>query len=97
MAQLGFRGVVISDALGAKAVTSISPGTRALAFVDAGGDMIISNQIPSAIEMAQAIASRAAADPAFAARIDDAALHVLQAKEALGAPALPRVIGGDGS
>jgi beta-N-acetylhexosaminidase len=82
--QLGFRGVVISDALGAKAVTSISPATRVLAFLDAGGDMIISNQLPSAIEMAQAIASRAAAEPAFAARIDDAALRVLQAKEALG-------------
>ena len=54
--QLGFRGVVISDALGAKAVTSIPPATRALAFLGAGGDMIISNQVPSAIEMAQAIA-----------------------------------------
>lgn len=82
--QLGFRGVVISDALGAKAVTSIPPATRALAFLDAGGDMIISNQVPSAIEMAQAIATRAAAEPAFAQRVDDAALHVLQAKEALG-------------
>jgi beta-N-acetylhexosaminidase len=82
--DLGFRGVVISDALGAKAVTSIAPATRALAFLDAGGDMIISNQVPAAIEMARAIASRAAAEPAFAARVDDAALHVLQAKEALG-------------
>jgi len=82
--QLGFRGVVISDALGAKAVTSMSPAARALAFIDAGGDMIISNQVPSAIEMAKAIASRAAAEPAFAQRIDDAALHVLRAKEALG-------------
>lgn len=82
--QLGFRGVVISDALDAKAVTSIAPAARALAFLDAGGDMIISNQVPSAIAMAQAIASRAAAEPAFAARIDDAALHVMQAKEDLG-------------
>ena len=40
--------------------------------------MIISNQVASASEMAQAIASRAAAEPAFAERIDDAALHVLQ-------------------
>ena len=76
--------MVISDALGAKAVTSIPPATRALAFLDAGGDMIISNQVPSAIEMAQAIASRAAAEPAFAQRVDDAALHILQAKESLG-------------
>ncbi len=82
--RLAFHGVVISDALGAKAVTSIAPADRALAFLDAGGDMIISNQVAPAVEMAQAIASRAALEPAFAQRIDDAALRVLQAKEALG-------------
>ena len=58
--DLGFRGVVISDALGATAVASIAPATRAIDFVQAGGDMIISNQVPPAIEMAQALADRAA-------------------------------------
>ena len=45
--------------------------------------MIISNGPPPAIEMAKAVASRAAGD-AFRERVDDAALHVLRAKEGPG-------------
>lgn len=82
--DLGFDGVVISDALGATAVESIPPGTRAIDFLEAGGDMIISNQTAPAIEMAKAVTSRAATDDAFRERVDDAALHVLRAKEAAG-------------
>jgi beta-N-acetylhexosaminidase len=82
--DLGFDGVVISDALGATAVESIPPGTRAIDFLAAGGDMIISNQTAPAIEMAKAVASRAATDDAFRSRVHDAALHVLRAKEAAG-------------
>ena len=70
--DLGFRGVVMSDALGATAVDSIAPATRAIDFIQAGGDMIISNQVPPAIEMAQALADRGARNDAFRARIDDA-------------------------
>ncbi len=82
--DLGFDGVVISDALGATAVAAIPPGMRAVDFLEAGGDMIISNKTPPAIEMAEAVASRAASDDAFRARVDDAALRVLRAKEAAG-------------
>lgn len=82
--DLGFDGVVVSDALGATAVESIPPGTRAIDFLAAGGDMIISNKTAPAIEMARAVASHAATDDAFRERVDDAALHVLRAKEAAG-------------
>jgi beta-N-acetylhexosaminidase len=82
--DLGFGGVVISDALGATAVAGIPPATRALDFIAAGGDMIISNQVEPAIEMARALRDRAAEDPGFAARIMDAARHVLAAKDAAG-------------
>ena len=80
----GFDGVVISDALGATAVASIPPGTRAIDFLGAGGDMIISNKTPPAIEMIKAVAARVASDDEFRARVDDAAMHVLRAKEAAG-------------
>ena len=82
--DLGFRGVVISDALGAKAVAAIAPAARAIDFLEAGGDLIISNQVAPAIEMAEALADRAGANASFRARIDDAALRVLDAKEAAG-------------
>jgi len=83
--DLHFAGVVISDDLGAAAaVAAIPPATRALDFLDAGGDMIISKTIGPASLMARAIASRAATDPAFRTLVDDAVLRILRAKEAEG-------------
>jgi len=80
--DLAFRGVVISDALGAAAVSSIPPGTRAVDFLNAGGDMIVVNQLAPAIEMAKAIALHASENPSFRKHIDGAALRVLRAKDA---------------
>jgi beta-N-acetylhexosaminidase len=80
----GFRGVVISDSLSATAVSSIPPGTRAIDFLAAGGDMIVVNPTDQAIAMTKAIAARTAQTTAFRARVNDAVLHVLQAKEAAG-------------
>ncbi|MEP6807120.1 MAG: glycoside hydrolase family 3 N-terminal domain-containing protein [Chloroflexota bacterium] len=82
--DLGFRGVVISDSLGATAVRSLSPGTRAIDFLDAGGDMIVLNQLDQAITMARAVAALATAHDWFRARVYNAAWHVLRAKEAAG-------------
>ena len=82
--DLGFRGVVMSDALGAEAVASIRPGRRAIAFLEAGGDLIVVNQSADALTMAAALATHAAEDPAFAARIDESVLRVLRAKDQLG-------------
>jgi len=81
---LAFRGLVISDALGAAAVASVPPGTRAVDFLNAGGDIIVVNQLAPAIEMAEALAALAAADSAFRHRIDAATLRVLRAKQAAG-------------
>ncbi|MFI5199515.1 MAG: glycoside hydrolase family 3 N-terminal domain-containing protein, partial [Candidatus Limnocylindrales bacterium] len=79
--QLGFNGVVMSDDLGATvAVSSIPPATRALDFIAAGGDMIISKTIAPAEAMAVAITARASTDPAFRNLVNTAALRVLQLK-----------------
>jgi len=54
--SLGFRGVIISDDLGnTAAVASIPPATRAIDFLSAGGDMIISKTSAPADAMVQAI------------------------------------------
>jgi beta-N-acetylhexosaminidase len=79
---MGFRGVIISDDLGdTGAVASIPPATRALDFLSAGGDMIISKTSTPAHAMVLAIRSRAATDPSFRVRVDDAALRILRAKQ----------------
>jgi beta-N-acetylhexosaminidase len=78
--DLGFRGVVTSDALGATAVASIPAGTRAVDFISAGGDLIVVNQVPVAIEMAKALAAQASVSQPFAARIDASLRRILEAK-----------------
>jgi beta-N-acetylhexosaminidase len=79
--SLGFDGVIVSDDLGATvAVANIKPGDRAINFLEAGGDMIISKTVAPAIAMAMAISARASTDAGFRARVDDAALRVVRLK-----------------
>jgi beta-N-acetylhexosaminidase len=83
--DLGFRGVVVSDDLGAAvAVAGIPPAQRALQFIRAGGDLIVSKTPGPADRMAAALVARAASDPSFKALVDGAALRVLEAKQASG-------------
>jgi beta-N-acetylhexosaminidase len=81
----GFQGVIVSDDLGATAaVASIPAGNRALMFLSAGGDLVISKTAEATHAMVLAVRARSAADPAFSARIDDAALRVLRTKQGFG-------------
>lgn len=82
---MGFRGVIISDDLGdTAAVASIAPATRAIDFLTAGGDMIISKTAAPADAMVQAIRSRVATDTGFRQRVDDAAQRILRMKQVWG-------------
>jgi beta-N-acetylhexosaminidase len=83
--DLGFRGVVMSDDLGAtEAVKDIPAGQRAVDFLLAGGDLIVSKTAEATVAMTVATTARIVADPAFKSRVDDAALRILEAKEAAG-------------
>jgi beta-N-acetylhexosaminidase len=83
--SLNFTGVVVSDDLGATAaVANIAPADRAINFLSAGGDLIISKTVAPANEMAAAISARASGGGAFKTRVDDAALRVLRVKVAHG-------------
>lgn len=76
-----FTGVIVSDDLGAAAsVQAISPGQRAVDFIAAGGDLITVKYASQVPLMTAALRARAQADPAFRQRVDEAALHVLEAK-----------------
>lgn len=83
--RLGFAGVVASDDLGnAAAVADIPVGERAVAFVAAGGDLVLTVEGDDAEPMTSALISRAGTDQAFAARVDEAALRVLVSKQDAG-------------
>jgi beta-N-acetylhexosaminidase len=82
--DLGFDGVVVSDSLTAAAVARWSPGQRAVRFVAAGGDLVLVTTAAPIPAMYDALLARAQQSPAFRARVDEAALRVLRAKQAQG-------------
>lgn len=82
---LGFTGMVLSDDLGnAVAVSGRPPGQRAVDFVAAGGDLVLTVDAADAGPMTAALIARAGRDPAFASRTRDAALRVLRSKQDAG-------------
>jgi beta-N-acetylhexosaminidase len=83
--QMHFQGVIVSDDLGVStAVAGISPASRAVGFLSAGGDLITSESLTAASAMDDAILARAAASPAFRGAVDAAVMRVLAAKQAYG-------------
>jgi beta-N-acetylhexosaminidase len=83
--QMRFGGVIMSDDLGAAAaVGNISPGARAIGFLNAGGDMITSQSVQVAAEMYAAVLRKAAGDAAFRAEVSDAVRRILAAKAEYG-------------
>ena len=83
--QLGFTGMVISDDLGAAAAArAVQPGDRAVRFVRAGGDLVLSIRPEDAAPMTAALIAAAKDSPQFARRVADAAAHVLGAKQKAG-------------
>jgi beta-N-acetylhexosaminidase len=82
---MGFTGVIVSDDIGsATAVAGVPVRDRAIDFLEAGGDMVISKTVQSADVMAAAVLSRASTVPSFRGRVDDAVLRILEAKDASG-------------
>lgn len=80
--QLGHTGLVISDDLGrAVAVQSLPPGQRAVDFVAAGGDVVLTVVAADVEPMTAALIARAIEDADFSARVDEAALRVLFTKQ----------------
>jgi beta-N-acetylhexosaminidase len=82
---LGFNGVIVSDDLGqAKAVAAIPAGQRALDYLNAGGDLITSQAIAPAEQMAATVLATASSDSGFRGTVDAAVRRVLAAKQAQG-------------
>ncbi|MFB6776202.1 glycoside hydrolase family 3 N-terminal domain-containing protein [Streptomyces sp. NPDC056352] len=83
--QLGFKGVVISDDLGnAVAVRSFSPAQRAVNFIAAGGDMILTVRPSIVPAMTQAVQTRMRQDASLRAKVNDSVRRILDAKRNAG-------------
>jgi beta-N-acetylhexosaminidase len=83
--RMHFGGVIISDDMGAAAaVASLSPASRAISFLNAGGDMILSDSLPAAATMDAAVVAKMKRDPAFRSDVDSAVMRILAAKQAYG-------------
>lgn len=83
--DLGFSGVVTSDDFGnAKAVQRWSPGARAVNFLIAGGDLVLTGNATTLPAMVRAVTARASSDAAFRGILRTRVLRVLTAKAAAG-------------
>ncbi|GAA2152132.1 glycoside hydrolase family 3 protein [Nocardioides koreensis] len=79
--DLGFRKVVISDDLGsARQVAHWSYGARAVRFLGAGGDLVLTVDPSTLPAMYDAVLRRARTDRHFRELVDRSALRVLEVK-----------------
>ncbi|GAA2831110.1 glycoside hydrolase family 3 N-terminal domain-containing protein [Kribbella solani] len=80
--DLGWRGVVITDDVGAAAeVASIPAGQRATRFVAAGGDIVINAKSALTEPMVDALVAKAQQEPAFAVKLTGSVRRVLTLKQ----------------
>lgn len=83
--DLGFQGVIVSDDLGkAASVRSVAPGQRAVSFLRAGGDLVLTVNNAVLPAMVEAVSYAARHDAAFKARTEASVRRVLTAKETAG-------------
>jgi beta-N-acetylhexosaminidase len=83
--KMGFDGLVMSDDLGAaKAADAYPIGDRAVRFIRAGGDLVLTVRTSDAGPMTEALLKAARSDQAFAARVTESAGRVLRSKAKAG-------------
>jgi beta-N-acetylhexosaminidase len=82
--RLGFGGVAITDSIEARAVSgTMGPGKAAVRSVRAGIDLVLTTGPGSHLRVHRALQRAARRDPAFRARMTDAAARVLRLRRAL--------------
>ena len=74
----------MTDSMGAAAVSPFPAGDRAVDFLQAGGDLVLTTAVNDLPAMLAAVTTRAVQDPAFQALIDSSVLRVLTLKAQLG-------------
>lgn len=83
--KIGYRGLIVSDDLGrAEQVAAVAPGHRAVRFLAAGGDILVTADPATLGPMIDEVLSAATSDRGFAVRITDAQRRILETKTHLG-------------
>jgi len=83
--DLGFDGVVVSDDLAhAQQVARWTPGARAVRFIAAGGDLVLTVDPKTLPAMYTAVLRRAEQDADFRARVQASARRILELKQEQG-------------
>jgi beta-N-acetylhexosaminidase len=79
--DLGFKGIIVSDDIcDAVQVSGVPVAQRGVDFLAAGGTMALCTNQSLLPQMYQGLVAAGQGDPAFAAKVDAAALLVLAAK-----------------
>lgn len=87
---MGYGGVVISDDVGvAAAVSSVPPGDRAVRFVAAGGDIVLTAAPSTVPVMTAALLAQSGRDAGFAQQVDASVRRVLVLKQGMGLTGCP--------
>jgi len=82
--KLGWHGVVITDDMNAVAVSGVPVGQRAVRFIAAGGDIVLTGQASDATPMIDALMDRSDSDAKFASELKASVHRVLSLKHRLG-------------
>jgi beta-N-acetylhexosaminidase len=83
--SLGFKGAIISDDLGAAvAVSDHTPAQRAVDFLKAGGNVVLTVKPSDIVPMTSAVLSRMPTDSALRSAVSDSLRRVLTAKQNAG-------------
>ena len=95
--ELGFSGLIITDDIAMQALrqNGAAPEENAVRALAAGCDMVMCS-LSKTYPLIEALAEKAAADTDFAARLDEAVLRVLTAKQQAGLIDTQKTIGTDG-
>lgn len=78
--KLSHSGVVITDDVAAKALSGTAPGQRAVKYVAAGGDIVLTGDPTAAKGMISALAAKMKSDPAFTKKVNASVRRVLTLK-----------------
>ena len=82
--KLGFEGVVISDDLHTPALVATAVADRAVQFVQAGGDMVLTAAPDLVPGLTSGLTTRMESDPAFKSTVQTAVHRVVTLKASLG-------------